>query len=142
MGRHAVQAITEAPDLELVAELGSADPLQGMVDAGASHVLDLTVPQVSPENVAFAVERGLHAVVGTSGWSAERRAALQDQLEEHPEVGVLMSGAELSGPVPVAAVASSAVRAAGSATGRRRTKGVGAGVRRAGDASTGSSGSR
>ncbi|MFC7402860.1 4-hydroxy-tetrahydrodipicolinate reductase [Citricoccus sp. GCM10030269] len=91
MGRHAVQAITTAPDMELVAELGSRDPQESILDAGASHVLDLTVPEVSPSNVAFAVEHGLHTVVGTSGWSQERRSTLQDQLTGQPQVGVLIA---------------------------------------------------
>lgn len=110
MGRYAVQAVAEAPDLELVAELGSADPLQRMLDAGASHVLDLTVPQVSPENVAFAVENGLHAVVGTSGWSDERRARLRDRLADHPEVGVLIAPNFSVGSVLASAFAAQAAK--------------------------------
>ena len=66
MGRHAVPAVRAAEGLELVAELGSQDRLDAVLDAGATHVLDLTVPDASPENVAFAVEHGLHTVVGLS----------------------------------------------------------------------------
>ncbi|WP_413543141.1 4-hydroxy-tetrahydrodipicolinate reductase [Citricoccus nitrophenolicus] len=110
MGRHAVRAVTDAPDLELVAELGSADSLQKVLDAGASHLLDLTVPQISPENVAFAVQNGLHAVVGTSGWSAERRTRLREQLADHPQVGVLIAPNFSLGSVLASAFAAAAAR--------------------------------
>ncbi|XKH54704.1 4-hydroxy-tetrahydrodipicolinate reductase [Citricoccus nitrophenolicus] len=110
MGRYAVAAVGGAPDLELVAELGSRDPVSAALDAGASHLLDLTVPQVSPDNVAFAVEHGLHAVVGTSGWSAERRETLEGQLAAHPEVGVLIAPNFSVGSVLASAFAAKAAR--------------------------------
>ncbi|MGO1182658.1 MAG: 4-hydroxy-tetrahydrodipicolinate reductase [Micrococcaceae bacterium] len=91
MGRYAVDAVNEAADLELVAQLSSRDELDAITAAGATHVLDLTVPAVSPAVVRHAVENDLHVVVGTSGWSDERRAELQAQLAEHPEVGVLIA---------------------------------------------------
>lgn len=110
MGSHAVPAVRDAPGLELVAELGSRDPLQAVLDAGATHLLDLTVPDASPDNVAFAVEHGLHAVVGTSGWGPERRAALEAQLAEQPEVGVLIAPNFSVGSVLASAFAAKAAR--------------------------------
>ena len=38
MGRHAVPAVRAAEGLELVAELGSQDRLDAVLDAGATHV--------------------------------------------------------------------------------------------------------
>ncbi len=110
MGRPAVEAVETAEDLELVAQLGSADSLEEMVEAGATHVLDLTVPEASPRNVAFAVEHGLHVVVGTSGWSDERRSELTEQLAEHPEVGVLIAPNFSVGSVLASAFAAQAAR--------------------------------
>jgi len=110
MGRHAAEAVGGAEDLELVAELGSRDRLDAVLDAGATHVLDLTVPDASPGNVAFAVEHGLHAVVGTSGWSAERRSALEGQLAGRPEVGVLIAPNFALGSVLASAFAAKAAR--------------------------------
>ncbi|MDY6055125.1 4-hydroxy-tetrahydrodipicolinate reductase [Micrococcus sp.] len=110
MGRYAVPAVREAEGLELVAELGSRDPLQAVLDAGATHVLDLTVPDASPENVAFAVENGLHAVVGTSGWVPQRRARLQEQLAQHPGVGVVIAPNFSVGSVLATAFAAKAAR--------------------------------
>lgn len=110
MGRRAVEAVEAAEDLDLVAQLGSQDSLEQILEAGATHVLDLTVPDVSPHNVAFAVERGLHVVVGTSGWTAERRDELESQLAEHAEVGVLIAPNFSVGSVLASAFAAQASR--------------------------------
>lgn len=110
MGHYAVEAVDDADDMELVARLGSRDRLQAVLDAGATHVLDLTVPDASPEHVAFAVENGLHTVVGTSGWSDERRAALTEQLAAQPRVGVLIAPNFALGSVLASAFAAKAAR--------------------------------
>ncbi len=110
MGRHAVEAVTAAEDIELVAQLTSKDPLEQVLDSGATHVLDLTVPDASPENVAFAVEHGLHTVVGTSGWVPERRERLVTQLADHPQVGVLIAPNFSVGSVLATAFAAQAAR--------------------------------
>ena len=110
MGRRAVEAVSAAEDMELVAELTSKDSLDQVLDSGATHVLDLTVPDASPENVAFAVEHGLHTVVGTSGWVPERREKLTQQLAEHPELGVLIAPNFSVGSVLATAFAAKAAR--------------------------------
>lgn len=110
LGAAAVQAVTDAPDMELVAALGRGDALQGLVDAGATHVVDLTVPDQSEANVRFAVEHGLHAVVGTTGWDEAQRARLADLLERHPGVGVLIAPNFALGSVLATAFAAQAAR--------------------------------
>lgn len=91
MGQYALDAITAADDMELVATLSSQDPLEDITASGATHVLDLTVPDVSSKIVAFAVDNGLHTVIGTSGWTEQKREVLHDQLGGHPTVGVLIA---------------------------------------------------
>lgn len=91
MGAAAVAAISQAADLDLVAELGRADPLERLVAAGAQTVVELTVPDASEQNVRFAVQHGMNAVVGTTGWDAGKRAALTELLAGHPGVGVLIA---------------------------------------------------
>ena len=86
MGSEAVRAIDAAEDLQLVAALGRADSLQDLVASGAQVVVDLTVPDSTEQNVAFAVEHGIHAVVGTTGWDAERLGRLGNLLDQHPGV--------------------------------------------------------
>ncbi|MEE1621959.1 4-hydroxy-tetrahydrodipicolinate reductase [Zafaria sp. Z1313] len=110
MGAEAVRAVEAAPDLELVAALGRKDPLQAVLDAGASHVVDLTVPDSTEANVRFAIEHGLHAVVGTTGWTQARRAALAEALAAHPETGVLIAPNFALGSVLASAFAAQAAR--------------------------------
>lgn len=91
MGRYATEALANANDMELVAALSSRDSLEEITAAGATHVLDLTVPDVSGQVVAFAVEHGLHTVIGTSGWTEDKRTVLETQLAATPGVGVLIA---------------------------------------------------
>lgn len=89
MGSAACDAVEGADDLELVARIDSGDDLGDL--GGAQVAVDLTVPDASPGVVAHCVDRGVHAVVGTTGWSDERLETLRGQLAEHPEVGVLIA---------------------------------------------------
>ncbi|ORC15566.1 MULTISPECIES: 4-hydroxy-tetrahydrodipicolinate reductase [Rothia] len=91
MGSEAVKAVNAAEDMDLVAALGNGDSLDLLVEYGAEVMVDLTVPAATETNVSFAVENGIHAVVGTTGWSDERLAVLREQLEQHPRVGVLIA---------------------------------------------------
>ncbi len=91
MGQEAVKAVDAAPDLDLVASLGRNDPLETLLRAGAQIVIDLTVPDSTESNVRFAVEHGIHAVVGTTGWTDEKLQALRSLLAEHPDIGVLIA---------------------------------------------------
>lgn len=69
MGTTACAAIEDDPDLELVARIHKADPLEGLVDAGAEVAVDLTVPSAVKENVRFCTSHGIHVVVGATGLS-------------------------------------------------------------------------
>ncbi|HIY85474.1 MAG TPA: 4-hydroxy-tetrahydrodipicolinate reductase [Candidatus Yaniella excrementavium] len=91
MGQYAIDAVNAANDMELVAKLSSKNSLDEISVAGATHVLDLTVPDVSSQVVEFAIKNGLHTVIGTSGWNEDKRTALAEQLEEDPDLGVLIA---------------------------------------------------
>lgn len=110
MGSEAVRAIDAAPDLRLVAALGRKDSLDDVVAAGAQVVVDLTVPESTEHNVAFAVEHGIHAVVGTTGWDTERISRLEGLLEQNPRVGVLVAPNFALGSVLATAFAARAAR--------------------------------
>lgn len=88
MGALAARLIDAAPDLALHAALGSADPLE--LIAGADVVLDITVPAVSPDVVAAALDHGIPVLVGTSGWSADRIRTLRARVEQLPDLGVVI----------------------------------------------------
>jgi 4-hydroxy-tetrahydrodipicolinate reductase len=79
MGATVCEAVTEAPDLELVAR---ADPALGTTvgDALASRpdvLVDFTVPATAVENARQAVAAGVHVVIGTTGFDVSALAGLQ-----------------------------------------------------------------
>jgi 4-hydroxy-tetrahydrodipicolinate reductase len=91
MGAEACRAVEAADDLELVARVGSADPLQAVVDAGTQVAVDLTRPDAVLDNLQFCIENGIHAVVGTSGFDSDRLATVRGWLDAAPGVGVLVA---------------------------------------------------
>lgn len=88
LGSVAVRLIEQADDLELVATLGSSSSLDEML--GADVLVDMTLPQVSPGIVAFAVDNGLNVLVGTSGWSADRILDLERRVADHEGRGAVV----------------------------------------------------
>lgn len=90
MGSEAVRAIGEAPDTELVAEINRGDSLEALSTAGAEVAVDLTHPDSVLDNIAFCVERGIHAVVGTSGVGEKELETVRGWLDSSPGCGVLV----------------------------------------------------
>lgn len=88
MGGLITRLIAESGDFELTVGLSSVDPLEKI--AGVDIVVDVTTPQVSPHVVEYAVAHGHNVLVGTSGWSAERVAALEAKIKGNLDVGVLI----------------------------------------------------
>lgn len=91
MGAEASRAVDGADDLELVARVGSADPLTAVTDAGATIAVDLTRPDMVMRNLEFCVQHGIHCVVGTSGFTPERLDTVRGWLADAPSVGVLVA---------------------------------------------------
>ena len=91
IGSEAVRAVEAAEDMELVAALGRGDKLETLADAGAQVVVELTTPASVMGNLDFCVRHGIHAVVGTTGWTDERLAQLNTWLAASPETGVLIA---------------------------------------------------
>ncbi|MEU2183281.1 4-hydroxy-tetrahydrodipicolinate reductase [Streptomyces thermolilacinus] len=91
IGSEAVRAVEAADDLELVAALGRGDSLDALTGSGAQVVVELTTPDSVMDNLDFCVRHGIHAVVGTTGWTDERLARLKGWLEASPETGVLIA---------------------------------------------------
>ncbi|HET6209894.1 MAG TPA: dihydrodipicolinate reductase C-terminal domain-containing protein, partial [Jatrophihabitans sp.] len=91
MGQQVCQAVTEAADLELVSTVDLDDPLAGVLEAQAQVLVDFTHPDAVLDNLRFAVEHGLHAVVGTTGFTEQRLATVRDWLAGKPELGVIIA---------------------------------------------------
>jgi 4-hydroxy-tetrahydrodipicolinate reductase len=88
MGKVVVRLIEESVDFELAAAIDSKTSLEKAV--GADLIFDVTVPAVSQTVVEFAIENGISAVVGTSGWSIERIDAIRKSVEARPDLAVLI----------------------------------------------------
>lgn len=88
LGSFVCDVIEAHPDFELVARLTSTS---GENEGAQAQVLfDVTHPQVSPDIVRRALDRGQRVIVGTSGWSAEKLAELQDFVATKPGAAVLV----------------------------------------------------
>ncbi|MFJ6720258.1 MULTISPECIES: 4-hydroxy-tetrahydrodipicolinate reductase [unclassified Streptomyces] len=91
IGSEAAKAVEAADDMELVAALGRGDKPETLVDAGAQVAVELTTPDSVMGNLEFLVGHGIHAVVGTTGWTEDRLARLDTWLAGSPETGVLIA---------------------------------------------------
>ncbi|MCD4549390.1 4-hydroxy-tetrahydrodipicolinate reductase [Schaalia sp. lx-260] len=81
MGSTVVSAVTAAPDMTLVASIDAQQPVNAETLNGADVAVDFTVPSVTEQNVHAVLEAGIHAVVGTTGWTAESL----DRVRNHAE---------------------------------------------------------
>jgi 4-hydroxy-tetrahydrodipicolinate reductase len=91
IGAEAVRAVEAAEDMELVAALGRGDKLETLAESGAQVAVELTTPASVMDNLEYCVGHGIHAVVGTTGWTDERLAQLNGWLARSPETGVLIA---------------------------------------------------
>jgi 4-hydroxy-tetrahydrodipicolinate reductase len=80
MGQAVCIAISESNDFELVATLDLNDSLSGLVSSGAEVVVDFTTPSSVETNLKFLSENNIHAVVGTTGFDADKLAAVERQF--------------------------------------------------------------
>lgn len=91
MGQTIVRAVDAAEDLALVAALDADDDIAAAARAQAHVAIDFTVPAASEANVHALIDAGIHAVVGTSGWTADALARVREHLTERPDLGVLVA---------------------------------------------------
>jgi 4-hydroxy-tetrahydrodipicolinate reductase len=89
MGAEVCRAVEEAAGLELVGGVDVGDDRSTL--ERAEVVVDFTHPDVVMDNLGWCVERGIHAVVGTTGFTDARLDQLRTQLERHDGVGVLVA---------------------------------------------------
>jgi 4-hydroxy-tetrahydrodipicolinate reductase len=87
LGALVCQLVEDSADFTLAAALNSRSDLSEML--AADVVFDVSLPAVSKQVVEFAVENGKSVLVGTSGWSRERIAAMRPLIDAHPNIGVI-----------------------------------------------------
>lgn len=114
MGSQVRQAVEAAGDLHLVAAYDVDDALGDL--GGADVVVEFSVPDASPDNVARCVAQGVHVVVGTTGWDEPRLERLVDQIAQAPPsrsgtgVGVLVAPNFAIGAILMMGFAAQAAR--------------------------------
>jgi len=91
MGQQVCAAVDAADDLELVAMVDAGDWLFSVADAGSQVLVDFTHPDVVMDNIRFAIDQGMHAVVGTTGFTQERLDTVREWLGQSPSTGVLVA---------------------------------------------------
>ena len=91
VGATMVQAVEAAEDLSLSAEVDAGDPLNLLTDNATEVVIDFTHPDVVMENLKFLIDNGIHAVVGTTGFTEQRLQQVRAWLAAKPGVSVLIA---------------------------------------------------
>jgi 4-hydroxy-tetrahydrodipicolinate reductase len=87
MGSEVVRAVEAAQDLSLGGTFDVGDPL----DLGSTDVaVDFTHPDAVMDNLRACIDAGVHAVVGTTGFSQERLDEVRGWLEG-TSLGVLIA---------------------------------------------------
>ena len=91
VGSAVCRGVEEASGLELVAQVDVGDDLGSLEAAGAQVAVDFTHPDAVMANLEHCIGRGIHAVVGTTGFDDERLESVRRLLAASPEVGVLIA---------------------------------------------------
>jgi 4-hydroxy-tetrahydrodipicolinate reductase len=89
MGAEVCRAVEAADDLELVARIEVGEQRDAAADAEVA--VDFTHPDAVLDNLRWCVQRGVHAVVGTTGFDDDRLDAVRALLAARPAVGVLVA---------------------------------------------------
>lgn len=89
VGSEVCRVVERADDLMLVAALGSTDNLDPL--AMADVVVDFTRPDVVMDHLRWCIGRGVHCVVGTTGFDDARLDEVRAALSDAPKVGVIVA---------------------------------------------------
>ena len=91
VGATMVQAVQAAEDLTLSGEVDLGDPLTLLIDGQTEVVIDFTHPDVVMDNLNFLIDNGIHAVVGTTGFTDERLQQVRSWLAAKPGSAALIA---------------------------------------------------
>jgi 4-hydroxy-tetrahydrodipicolinate reductase len=91
VGATMVQAVEAAEGLTFTAGVDAGDPLSLFTDSQTEVVIDFTHPDVVMDNLNFLIDNGVHAVVGTTGFTDERLQQVQTWLSGKPDVAVVIA---------------------------------------------------
>ena len=91
MGAETVAAIESAADLTLSSALDLGDSLDQLIKSGTEVVVDFTHPDSVMKNLEFAINNGIHVVVGTTGFDDKKLSELRNLLSKNSRVGALIA---------------------------------------------------
>ncbi|HNM86354.1 MAG TPA: 4-hydroxy-tetrahydrodipicolinate reductase [Mycobacterium sp.] len=91
VGATMVAAVQDADDLTFTAGVDAGDDLNLLTDSGTEAVIDFTHPDVVMDNLKFLIDNGIHAVVGTTGFTQERLDQVQGWVDQKPGAAVLIA---------------------------------------------------
>jgi 4-hydroxy-tetrahydrodipicolinate reductase len=76
MGKILIEAVQAAPDVELAAAFDIDDDVDAAL-ANADCLIDFTRPEGTLKHLEICRRRGVHAVIGTTGFSAEQKQQIE-----------------------------------------------------------------
>ncbi|MGB1223037.1 MAG: 4-hydroxy-tetrahydrodipicolinate reductase [Mycobacterium sp.] len=91
VGATMVKAVQDVDDLTFSVGVDEGDPLSELVQADTDVAIDFTHPAVVMDNLKFLIDNGIHAVVGTTGFTDSRLGQVEEWLAAKPEVAVLIA---------------------------------------------------
>lgn len=91
VGAAMVAGVEAADDLTFTTGVDAGDSLSSLVDTDTEVVIDFTHPSVVMDNLKFLIDNGIHAVVGTTGFTDERLDQVREWLDGKPDVSVLIA---------------------------------------------------
>lgn len=91
VGATMVQAVEATDDLTFTSGVDAGDSLSLLTDSRTEVVIDFTHPDVVMDNLKFLIDNGIHAVVGTTGFTDERLNQVKAWLGDKPDVAVLIA---------------------------------------------------
>jgi 4-hydroxy-tetrahydrodipicolinate reductase len=89
MGSQVVQAVGDADGMTVVGGSDIREPREAIKQAQV--VVDFTHPDAVMDNIEWCLERDLHMVIGTTGFTEERLERVRELCAQHPHVGVLIA---------------------------------------------------
>ncbi|MBV9098241.1 MAG: 4-hydroxy-tetrahydrodipicolinate reductase [Frankiaceae bacterium] len=89
MGSEVCRAVDGADDMDLAAGVDEGYDVAQLT--GMDVVVDFTTPSAVMGNVKAAIERGLHVVVGTTGFDEVKLSQVREWLSAQPAVGALIA---------------------------------------------------
>lgn len=91
VGAAIVAGVEAADDLTFTEGVDAGDALSAFVKTDTEVVVDFTHPDVVMDNLKFLIDSGIHAVVGTTGFTDERVTQVREWLATRNDVAVLIA---------------------------------------------------